>query len=166
MLEDDHRGEAKRTEDHDHDGSSTGDEAARLLQAVGHGQRVVTGSLPFFMDAREHQHLVVHGQAEHDAEHDDRVARIDGLGGEVEQVRPVAPLEHPHQHAEGGGNGEDVHGDGFDGDDHGAHLEEDEEGGGDENEGQRSWQVISDGVEVVSVVSSEAGHQHAVVFTG
>ena len=45
-------------------------------------------------------------------------------------------------------------------------MQEDEEGGGDENEGQRSRQVIGDGFEVVSVVRSKSGDEHAVVFTG
>ena len=72
-------------------------------------------------------------------------------------------MEHPNEHTEGGGDGQDVHGDGFDGNDHGTNLQEDEEGGGDENEGQRSGQIVSDGFEVVGVVGRKSSDEHAVV---
>ena len=51
------------------------------------------------------------------------------------------------------------------GDDDGPDLHEDEEGRRDENERQRTGEVVSDGLEVVRIVGGEARHEQAVVFT-
>ena len=116
------------------------------------------------MNARQHQHFVIHGQAKDDAEHDDWIARIDGLWCEVEQFCSVAPLEDPNEHAKRCRNGQDVHGDGFDGDDDRPNLQEDEEGRGDQNKRQRSGKVAGDGVEVVGVVGCKPCDQKSVVI--
>ena len=116
------------------------------------------------MNARQHQHFVVHGESKDDAEHDDGIPGVNGLGGEVEQVSTVAPLENPHQHTKGSGDGKDVHGDGFEGNDHRANLHENQEGCGDENEGQGSGKVVGDGLEVVSVVGRKSSDEKTVVF--
>ena len=61
-------------------------------QALGHRRGVVAGPAVGLLDARQQQHLVVHGQPEDHREHDDRVAR-DGVAErrEVEQPRRGCP---------------------------------------------------------------------------
>ena len=52
-----------------------GDDAARPLEPGGDGLRVVAGAVVLLLDAGEQEHLVVHRQAERDAEHEDRHRR-------------------------------------------------------------------------------------------
>ena len=73
-----------------------------FLQAVGHGEGVVAGPLPLFVNTGEHQTLRNPLTIQDDTEHDDRVARINRLSREVQKIRSIAPLEDPDEHAEGG----------------------------------------------------------------
>src|SRR5215472_13064210 len=67
-------------------------------------------ALPIFLDPGQQEHLVVHGQAEREGKDDDRRPDLDGAeGGEPEQAGQVAVLEHPDQRAEGGAEGQNVH---------------------------------------------------------
>ena len=66
------------------------------------------------------------------------VTGVDRLSGEIEQRFAIPPLEDPDQHTEGSGNGEDVHGDGFDGNDDRANLKENQQHGRNEDEGERT----------------------------
>ena len=64
-----------------------GDDAAGALEADGHRQLVVAGAVVLLLDAGEQEHLVVHRQAEGDAEHQDRRRGVDAAGGgEVEDA--------------------------------------------------------------------------------
>ena len=56
----------------------------------GDGVLVVAAAVVLLLDAREQEDLVVHRQAEGDAEHEDRGGGVDGAGGgEVEDTRQV-----------------------------------------------------------------------------
>ena len=70
---------------------------------------VVAAAVVLLLDPGEEEHLVVHRQAEGDAEHEDRRGGVDRAGGrEVEHARQVAVLEDPHHRPEGGGQAEQV----------------------------------------------------------
>ena len=63
-------------------------------------------------DAREQEHLVVHGEAEQHREQEQRNPGLDGRHDvEAEQPGAVALLGHEHEQAVGGADGEQVHGD-------------------------------------------------------
>ena len=83
-LDGDRLGQRERGEHGDHDQRGAGDHAGRLGQAVGDGRRVVAGPAVRLLDPRQEQHLVVHGQADQDREHDDRVAG-DGVAQRLER---------------------------------------------------------------------------------
>ena len=62
-----------------------------------------------FLDARQQEHLVVHREAEGDAEHQDRRGRIDRTGGrEMQAAGQMALLEDPHHGPEGGAQTQQV----------------------------------------------------------
>ena len=83
-----------------------GDDAAGALEADGHRVLVVAGEVVLLLDAREQEDLVVHRQAEGDAEHQDRTGEHELAGrGEVEQARQMALLEDPHHRPVGRARG-------------------------------------------------------------
>src|ERR1700681_1688372 len=61
-------GEREGEEDAGHDRRGAGHEAAAALEAVGDGRAFVAGTVPRLLHAREQEDLVVHREAEDDAE--------------------------------------------------------------------------------------------------
>ena len=84
-LDQQHLGEAEGEEDDDHDPRRAGDDPATPRQPFGHREQVVAGPLVDLLDPRQQHHLVVHREAEDDAEHQHRQGRVDRLRREVEQ---------------------------------------------------------------------------------
>ena len=150
-----------RAEHQDHDGRSRGNEPPRLLEAIGHGQRVVAGALPFLVNAGQHQNLVVHREAEHNAEQHHRRGWVDRFRCEIhELVEPhSAFLEDEDQHAKGGGHAQDVHHHSLQWDDDRADLHKEDQARGHEDVGHRNRQVLSDGIHHVKVVRSKSANQ-------
>ena len=74
-----------------------GDHAAGPLQAAA-TEAVLSPVWSYTLaDPGQQEHLVVHGQAEDDRQHQDRHRRVDGAGrGEPQQAGQVPPLEDPH----------------------------------------------------------------------
>jgi hypothetical protein len=91
-------------EHRDHDQRCGGDHARTVLEAVGDG---VAGGLAVHVPlahAGHQEHLVVHGEAEDDADEHDRQEGDDRLRV-IGDAQP-APLPDAHGQAEGGGDGE------------------------------------------------------------
>ena len=99
--------DARRGEGEEHDREQRGgrgDDAAGALEPDGDRLVVVAGAVVLLLDAGQQEHLVVHRQAEGDAEHQDRRGRVEGAGRrEVEEPGEVALLEDPHHRPEGRG---------------------------------------------------------------
>ena len=92
-----------------------GHDAAGALEAQRHrvlrlGPRVVR-----LLDARQQEHRVVGGQAERQRAEQDRLGQVQGADAVVaEQALQAAVLEDPHQDAERGRQGQQVHDHGLD----------------------------------------------------
>ena len=71
------------------------------------------------LHAPEQEHSVVGREPEDHSEDDDERGRLQrARGAEPQQLPQVAPLEGPHEQAEGGADGEDVHNNGHYGEQH------------------------------------------------
>ena len=73
---------------------------------------IVTRAVVLLLDAREHEHLVVHGETEHDAEQKHRQCVLHGARIRDTQV---ALLKDPYQRAERAADREQIHDDRLDG---------------------------------------------------
>jgi hypothetical protein len=106
------------------------DERGAALESDGDGGAVVAGAVVFLLDAREHEHLVVHGEPVGDAEHEDGDARFErSLRREAEQAREVPVLEYPDERTEHDRQRQCVEDGGFERrDDAAGHDEEDHDG--------------------------------------
>ena len=109
-LHDEHAREGEGAEDDDHDQGGAGDDRAGVGQRVADAALRIAG---FEIDGAhpgEQENLVIHAQAEQDAEDDERHGdRHDpGAAGQAEQFRAVAELEHQDDHAIAGGDGQQV----------------------------------------------------------
>ena len=62
--------ECEPAEHRDHDERSAGDDAGSFSEAEGYGFGCETGFVIAFLDPAEHEHVIVHGQSEEDAEHE------------------------------------------------------------------------------------------------
>ena len=94
----------------DHDQRGAGDRLRAGLQALGDGPPVVAGGLVALLDAREHEDLVVHREAEDDRQQQrgrDRLHVAERL--EAEEAVEPAPLEDDHEHAVGRRDRQHVH---------------------------------------------------------
>ena len=85
---------------------------------------IVARSLVLFPGAAQQQNLVVHRKPEEHAEHDQRDRRLDRAGREPEPARQVPLLKDPHQRAIRGGDGEEIHDDRLERQEHRAEKEE------------------------------------------
>ena len=96
---------AKAMNTTDKQGGRRRDDAAGALEADRDRACVLSPVRSCSSLMREQQeHLVVHRQAEGDAEHQDRRRRVERAGGrEAEEAGEVAVLEDPHHRAERGG---------------------------------------------------------------
>jgi hypothetical protein len=90
------------------------DAAAGALEPACHRKAVVLAAQPLLLDAAEEKDLVVHREAEEDAEHQDGDEAVNHAGAlEPQQILEVAPLEDEDQHPIGGADREHVHQDGL-----------------------------------------------------
>ena len=109
QLDDRHLGGRDPREDDREEQRRRGHDPARLRQADPHRLLVVPVEVVLLLDAREQEDLVVHGEPERDAEHEDRREDVDAPGRrEAEQIREVTLLEDPDHRAERRGQAEHV----------------------------------------------------------
>ncbi len=94
----------------DHDERRGGDDPAAPLHPAGDRLGVVAGPVPDLLHPRQQEDLVVHRQAEQDAEQDDRLGGLDEAERlEAERRRQVAVLEDPDEGPEAGHDRQRVH---------------------------------------------------------
>ncbi len=149
---DEHDGDQQRGRGHDPTGA---------LEAHGHRAAVVAGPVVLLLDARQQEHLVVHGEAEGDAEHQDRRRGVRGAdGGEVEDAGQVPVLEHPDHGAEGRRQAEHVQQEGLERDDDGAEQQEQQHEGGHGDQGEGHGHRVEEGRLGVDELGGQAGHGH------
>ena len=160
-LDEGHAGRCKGPDDHDQQGSCTGDDAAGALQPECDGAGVVVRTVPLLTYAREQEHLVVHGQPERDGEHQDRLGGLDGAhGGEAEQPGQVALLEDPDHRTERCRQAQHVHQHGLDGQDHRAEGQEQQEDHASDDPQRGPGQRPPDRRERVGVDGAEPTDEH------
>ena len=109
-LDEDDVGEGERAGHDDDDESGRGHDPPAPLEAAGDRLGVVAGPVPGLLHPGQEEDLVVHREAEQDAEEDDRLGRLDEAEGlEAEEGREVALLEDPDQGPEAGADRKGVH---------------------------------------------------------
>src|SRR5664280_454270 len=144
----------ERAEYQDHDQCGGGDGLSGGGQALADRLPVVPRPQPLLLDAGDQKDLVVHRQAEQDGEEHHRQERLDRTRlAHLEHRCQPAPLEHRHQDAEGGADGEEVHGRGGERDhdaseDHGQQEEREQHHQADEERqlgGEYPGEVDEDG---------------------
>src|SRR5215212_1665824 len=143
-LDHDRFGEAEGEKDGGHDQGGAGDETARTLDAEGNGRTVVSRAFVLFLDAAEEHHLVVHGESEQDAEHDDRGGGVDRAWGEIQQSGEVPFLEDEDQGPIGGADRQEVDDDRFYGQEHRPEEQEQHHVSSQDHESYRRWRSIID----------------------
>ena len=144
--------------------AALGDEPARADEALGERLAVAAPGPPGLGHAGDEEHLVVHAQAEHDGEGQDRHRREDPARrpGEPEPGRAVALLEHEHQRAEGGAHGQQVERHRLQRHEQRAEAGEQGEQGPADHQGDDEGQPARDGVLVVGVEGGQAPDPEAV----
>ena len=162
-LDEDHARQAEGAEDRDHDRGRAGDQSAGALEPLGHRPGVVAGAQVLLAHARQHQHLVVHRQAEHGAEQQHRHGDVERLRLEVEQPRQVPVLEDPHQGAERGADREQVHDHRLERQQDRAEHHEEHDVGDDEDEGDGIGHAREDERVQVDVVGGRPGDDERAV---
>src|SRR5664280_778134 len=75
-LHDHDAGGGKSADNNGEQDRRAGDDPATALQSVGHRRRVVAGTVPLLADPGYQEDLVVHGQAEDDGKHEDRLGGV------------------------------------------------------------------------------------------
>jgi hypothetical protein len=160
QLEERHVGGAERQECDGQQGGGGAHDPPGPLEPERHGCCVPAGAVVLLLDAGQEEHLVVHRQAEGDAEHEDRHRRVDAAGGrEVEQAGEVAVLEDPDHRAERGGQAEQVEDQRLDRDQHASGHQEQQHQGGHGDDGQRPRQAGQEGVLGVDQLGGAAADQ-------
>ena len=100
----------ERAEHQHHDRGGGGDRSAGGGQAVRDGRAIVATAVPFLEDPADQEHLVVHGEAEQDREHEHGHERLDRTGlVDPDQRRAPAVLEDGCHYSERRAGGEQIH---------------------------------------------------------
>ena len=115
------------------EGGSRGHDPTGALQSDRDRLSVVAGAVVLLLDPRQQEHLVIHGEPEGDAEHEDRCRRVGQTGGgDAERACEVVLLEDPDHGAERGAQRQHVEHDRLEGDEQRPeHQERQDEGGND-----------------------------------
>ena len=154
-------GERERGRNDDHDERRTGHDPAAPFQSAGHRLGVVAGPVPDLLHPGQQEDLVVHGQAEQDAEQDDRQGRLhEAKWLESEQGRQVAVLEDPDQRPEARRERERVHEQRLGRQDDRAQEHEQHKVGRDDDEQRRAREVGSHPIDHVGDVGRAATDKH------
>src|ERR1700680_103219 len=151
-------GEREGEEDAGHDRRGAGHEAAAALEAVGDRRAIVAGAMPRLLHSREQEHLVVHREAEDDAEQQHRDRRVKRTGGEAEDRREMTLFEDPHQRAEGGAERERVHQHRFERKHHRPEQDGQDDQRGQDHEPDCQRRMVDHVVHQVDVERGVAGH--------
>ena len=136
--------EDERAGHDDHDEGRARDDPAAALEPACDRRAVVGAGVIGLLHAAEQEDLVVHRQAEQDAEEDDRLGRLHVAQRlEADQRRQVPVLEDPHQRTEAGDDREAVHDQRLERQHHRPQQQEQHEVGGDEDEQGRAGEVLA-----------------------
>ncbi len=109
LLDDPVFAEHEREEYADHDRRGGRHDAAGEREPFAHSAAAVAVARPLLVDARDEEHLVIHGEAENDREQHHRHERLDRAGFDAHDPVKPPPLEDDDDHAERGADGKQVH---------------------------------------------------------